>query len=384
MVQCLSYACDAAHGLALFLSFQSHCRTKTGPQPSSSALFQTNITHPPPTARHLTQLLLHSFDSLEIFFCGRIIIVIILINKMRVIQGTWLIIATSSLLLLAQAFVPDLKSPKATQKLFVASSIITSEQTHVVDGMVCRTIPLKVPTVGTVTILEATAQSQEDLVDMACALEEDDPDAQLLSAGDPCGAVLWPAAWAVARYILESKAVKLSETSVLELGTGTGLVSLALALGGAKNVLATDYEPLALHLTNYAAETFHPNGTQGLETRLLDMCDYDDKLPKVDLVVAADVMYEPKTGVAMAHRAVEALKNGARVIVGDSPGRPGRAAFLQTLKELGVEGAEFVDTIGRRRTGSWKDFIRSKASMSEAPKDLSVAIMDLKPEHLTK
>lgn len=299
---------------------------------------------------------------------------------MKGILLTCLIFVTStSFCVLTEAFLPTCKSPKELTQLLAT----TDSTHHVVEGMVCREVPLELPVVGTATVLEATLQSQEDLVGMA--LEDDEVDTQLLEAGDPYGAVLWPAAWAVARYILESE-LSLNEMEILELGTGTGLVSLALALGGAKRVLATDYEPLALQLTQYSAETFHPNIHQVLETKLLDMCDYQDKLPNVNLVVAADIMYEPKTGVAMAHRAVEALKQGSRVIVGDSPGRPGRPAFLKALKELGVEGAEFVDTIGRTCTGPRHDLICGKdsTSVSETPKELSVAIMDLNPEHLPK
>jgi predicted nicotinamide N-methyase len=275
------------------------------------------------------------------------------------------------------------------------SSGSTSEEamrTHFVDGVVCREIPIDVPVVGTVTVLEATAESQEDLVDMALALDEElSSSEQKLSAGDPYGAVLWPAAWAVAQYLLtyEESSLLQSESrssrplegqSIVELGTGTGLVSIAAALGGAK-VLATDYEPLALTLTQYAAEQFH---NLSIETKLLDMCDSDTLLPMADLVVAADIMYEPKTGVAMAHRAVEALRQGSRVIVGDSPGRPGRPAFLQALKDLGVSGATFFDTVGRTCSGPRHELICGKdsTSVSDTPQELPVAIMDLNPSML--
>lgn len=255
---------------------------------------------------------------------------------------------------------------------------------HLVDGVECRQIHIDVPDIGSVTVLEATAESQEDLVDMALALEDELVGTQLLVVGDPYGAVLWPAAWAVAKYILSDENLPLQDLSILELGTGTGLVSIAAALGGAKKVIATDYEPLALKLTSYAAETFHSISSTTIETKILDMCDYDQPLPKVDLVVAADIMYEPKTGVAMAHRAVEALKNGSRVIVGDSPGRPGRPAFMKALEELGIEDAYFEETIGRTCTGPRHNLIcgENSTSVSETPQDLSVAIMDLRPDML--
>ena len=276
-----------------------------------------------------------------------------------------------------------LKSEKSNNRKVVpkvATNNIIEAPRHAVDGVECREIHIDVPVIGTVTVLEATAESQEDLVDMAVALEDEIVEKQLLSAGDPYGAVLWPAAWAVANYVLSSSSIK--EKTILELGTGTGLVSISTALGGAKKVIATDYEPLALKLADYAAHHFHDIST--METRLLDMCNYDQALPDCDILLAADIMYEPKTGVAMAHRAVEALKRNCRVIVGDSPGRPGRPAFVKALKELGVRDAKFIDKVGKTCTGPRHDLICGKqsTSISETPKELMVAIMDLHPNML--
>lgn len=263
-------------------------------------------------------------------------------------------------------------------------------------------------------VLEATAESQDSLVDMALALDEEELGGreQKLIAGDPYGAVLWPAAWAVANYLLiedissssrtalESSRKPLEGLTILELGTGTGMVSISAALGGAR-VIATDYEPLALALTKYAAESFHGSNRANrnasishniihspISTKILDMCDHDGSpLPEgIDLVVAADIMYEPKTGVAMARRAVEALRRGSRVIVGDSPGRPGRPAFLDTLRTLGVTGAAFVNKVGRTCSGPRNELICGKGStsVSEIPQELPVAIMDLDPSMLTR
>jgi len=265
---------------------------------------------------------------------------------------------------------------------------------HIVDGISCREVPIDLPVVGIVTVLEATAESQSDLVDMALALDESEVyGEQKLAVGDPYGAVLWPSAWAVANYLLTTQTIDsdkdikdrpLAGVSIVEVGTGTGLVSIAAALGGA-TVVATDYEPLALALTKYSAQMLHGERRLQIETRVLDMCDYDTPLPKADIVVAADIMYEPKTGAAIAHRAVEALKQGSRVIIGDSPGRPGRPAFLETLQSLGVSNeARFVDAVGRTCSGPRHDMIcgEGSTSVSQTPKDLSVALMDLYPSML--
>jgi predicted nicotinamide N-methyase len=294
-------------------------------------------------------------------------------------------------------------------------------------------VTLELPVVGLVTVLEATAESQEVLVNLALGADADaDADAdtdtdvensgdsvsnggitaqeqqqkqqqQQLQSGDIYGAVLWPASLAIASHLLT--AVNIQDLTVLELGAGTGLVSMAACAGGARHVLATDYEEIPLQLLQYAAANLNPNiafssgdsnsnndserrssngGGNGvvLECKLLDMCDTNTVLPYADWVVAADIMYEPATGRAMAVRALEALQNGSRVLIGDSPGRAGRPAFLQELERLGVKGAAFVDTVGSTVTGERHELICGKGSTtnSQEPQELTVAIMELDPK----
>lgn len=268
-------------------------------------------------------------------------------------------------------------------------SVLSLSSSHVVDGITCREVTINVEFVGPVTILEATADSQDSLVDMALAMDEDEGPNQLQS-GDPYGAVLWPAASSISNYLLancskimdsheEDEMLPLSGLSILELGTGTGLVSLASSLGGASKIIATDYEKVPLKLLNYAQHNLNKGQTL-IKTANLDLCDSKTPLPAADIVVAADIMYEPITGRAMAGRTLEALQRGSRVLIGDSPGRAGRPAFLKELSRLGIEG-EFVSTIGQTCSGPRNDLICSKDSptISAAPKDLEVAIMDLDP-----
>ena len=198
---------------------------------------------------------------------------------------------------------------------------------------------------------------------------------------------MWPAAYAVAAKIMEDPSYKstLPTMKVLELGAGTGLVSLAISMAGAKHVIATDYEEIPLRLLEYAATNL--NGNCPIECRLLDMKDYDSALPPVDLVVAADIMYEPQTGIAMAKRAVEAMSAGARVLLGDSPGRPGRKAFLEELERQGVVNAAFKDTVGYTCSGARNELICGKdsTSVSDTPQKLMVALMELDPTiHLSR
>ena len=211
---------------------------------------------------------------------------------------------------------------------FIHLAAVSIEAFHTVDGVRCREVQNELPVIGTVTVLEATARAQEELVDEVLTMDDDlrgtDTPDRKIKEGDPYGAVLWPAAWAVANYALTTPDIRdnLSTTSILELGTGTGLCSVAMAMAGAKKVMATDYEPLALTLTSFAAKELQKVQSGSMvkvETQLLDLCDQHTPLPKeYDLVLAADVMYEPKTGAALAHRVAEAIQNKCRVIIGDS------------------------------------------------------------------
>ncbi len=161
--------------------------------------------------------------------------------------------------------------------------------------------------------------------------EVDDVDALLEAraasgARAPYGAVLWSSAVVLAAAILESGS--LAGKTVLELGAGTGLCSLAAARRGAR-VIATDEDDAALTLLAIAA------AAQGLDISVQRLDVFDDApLPAADVVVMADVMYEPGLALGMARRAAEALGQGARVLVSD-PGRAFRSIFEGLLEERG-------------------------------------------------
>ena len=274
---------------------------------------------------------------------------------------------------------------------------------HSVNGVDCREVGIDVKHLGIIKILEATASAQDELVEMACATEEEITESdgkQLIKSGDPYGAVLWPAASAVSNHLLtkvikENPSKSLEGLTILELGTGTGLCALAAALGGASKVIATDYEQVPLNLLEFAAKNINNSGLNieesedrgvrlaRIQTKLFDICDHDTPLPEADIVIAADIMYEPMTGIAAAIRTVEALKAGARVIIGCSPGRPGRPHYTSKLKELLPNmSAEFEDAEGWTCSGPRNDLIcgEGSTSISSEPKILTVALMDLIPE----
>jgi Lysine methyltransferase len=359
-------------------------------------------------------------------------------------------------------------------RIWAASSVVSGAtmDEEVLDWV---EIPLHLPHVGRITILEASAKTQEELVNSA--LMEGDVDLKdpssndnndlagtekmknsnlSLLAGDPYGAVLWPAALAVSKRIIEAafdvaspgqfdSSAPLQSSSrlrsrkasvvggvVLEVGTGTGLVAMAACAAGAAHVIATDYEAIPLLLLRQAVrclnsplldhvcvssamESFTDRGIFSaplkdaltmpaatvLSTQCFDLCDMTTRLPfpsdpqsKPDAAlnsarsfwfVAADVMYEPRTGRALAHRVVEALEYGCHVLIGDSPGRAGRPAFLKELGRLGLypKVADFVDVTGSTVVGARHDLICAptsptvKGDTKNPPGRLTVAIMEI-------
>lgn len=146
-------------------------------------------------------------------------------------------------------------------------------------------------------------------------------------ADDDYSSRLWGCSVGMSRWMLADEATDLSGMRTVEIGAGTGLVSLSLAAAGAQ-ALATDISSPALELIERAARQ------QGLPvtTARFDVRG-DAPLPPCDLLVASDVLYTPPLADALAQRCVEALARGAYVAIGD-PGRPeARESFLEALEE---------------------------------------------------
>jgi predicted nicotinamide N-methyase len=173
-------------------------------------------------------------------------------------------------------------------------------------------------------------------------LEAADADVVLESAissgDDPYAAILWPSALAAAARLPELLDTR-DAPHVLDVSAGTGLVALVAARLGAR-ATALDHDAFARAVI---AESAALNGVA------VAVADFDlastAPLPAADLVVMADLLYEPDLSSTAAVRALEALSAGARVLVGD-PARQGREAFIRELAEAGVT-AVFDDVVIR-------------------------------------
>jgi predicted nicotinamide N-methyase len=168
-----------------------------------------------------------------------------------------------------------------------------------------RTEPFSLPGIELELILPISADS---LIDES----EFERDERL-----PYWAELWPSARALARHLAEAEIA--AGTRIVELGCGVALPSLVLASRGLP-VLATDYEPDALR---FAEANALRNRIAGLRTALLDWREPDSLLETMELVLAADVLYEERNAAALADLLPRLVQQTGRALIAD----PGRAYF---------------------------------------------------------
>ncbi len=111
-----------------------------------------------------------------------------------------------------------------------------------------------------------------------------DADAVQRAMDDP---LYWIFCWAsgqvLAQYVLDNPPLVRGKR-VLDFGCGSGVVGVAAALAGAREVIACDIDPLALAASEYNARI------NGVPLTLCD--DYDAVGGEVDLITVADVLYD--------------------------------------------------------------------------------------------
>jgi predicted nicotinamide N-methyase len=173
---------------------------------------------------------------------------------------------------------------------------------------------------------------------------------------NPYGTKLWPASLGVAQLLASEN---LTNRSVLELGCGTGLVSLVAAIRGA-HAIATDISPLVLSLVQEGWQTASFSaGT--LETAVFDVTSssplpiHGTELPPI--VAASAMMYQADLAEALAKRVSEAYRLGAWIIIGDDDTgnrEGGRERFEAELQRyLQLDDVRWVRSTVRCRELKW-------------------------------
>lgn len=167
--------------------------------------------------------------------------------------------------------------------------------------------------------------------DSYALLDRISPEEFLKDEQMPYWAEIWPAAVTLSRELMVTG--ELSGKSVLELGAGVGMASIAAARSGAR-VLATDYSTEALRFIAYNAMR---NGVS------LDTCRLDWRMimgnEKFDAVIAADVLYERVNLLPIVTALDTLLTPGGAAYIAD-PRRRLADQFLELVHENGFRVAE--------------------------------------------
>ena len=167
-----------------------------------------------------------------------------------------------------------------------------------------------------------------------------------LNLPPPFWAFAWAGGQALARYLLDRPTL-LEGKRVLDFASGSGLVAMAAARGGAARVEAADIDRFAL---DAIALTAAENGVV-VEVRGEDLVGRDEGW---DAVLAADIFYERDTAGAVTSWLKGLARRGALVLVGD----PGRSYFeaeaFEALEHYDVPVMRSLEDADVKRSGVWR------------------------------
>ena len=185
------------------------------------------------------------------------------------------------------------------------------------------------------------------LADEATALwEKTEEELGEIGLPPPFWAFAWAGGQALARYILDRPEI-VAGRRVLDFASGSGLIAIAAAMAGARNVEASEIDVFAVEAITINAKA---NGVL-IGPRLGDMIDADEGW---EVVLAGDVSYERD----MAQRVTDWLERlagrGATVLVGD-PGRSYLARErLEPVAEYRVPVTRALEDSEIKKTQVWR------------------------------
>jgi len=142
----------------------------------------------------------------------------------------------------------------------------------------------------------------------------------------PYWAYAWGGGAALALYLRDHPQLPAGRT-VLDFGTGSGLVGIAAAKAGAARVWVLDKDPIAPIAARLNAQA---NGV------VLDLWDQPG-LPEADIILAGDVFYDEAVVAETMPILMQAASAGTRVFVGDPFRRSLPLARLDLLAEYDVD-----------------------------------------------
>jgi predicted nicotinamide N-methyase len=162
----------------------------------------------------------------------------------------------------------------------------------------------------------------------------------------PYWAFAWAGGQALARFVLDNPAM-VAGRSVLDLGSGSGLVAIAAAKAGAARVLAADIDALAVTAIGLNAAA----NAVTLETTADDLLDAP--AGAFDIVLIGDLFYERPLAERALAFAEATHARGTQVLAGD----PRRSYFPQNrfrqLAEYWVPVTRELEDAEIKRTAVW-------------------------------
>lgn len=162
----------------------------------------------------------------------------------------------------------------------------------------------------------------------------------------PFWAFAWAGGQALARYILDNpEAVR--GKSVLDFATGSGLVAIAAAMAGARQVVASDTDPFCKAAVDLNAAR---NGV-AVAFRDADLVGQDDGW---DIVLAGDVFYDKAFAGQLMPWFATLHRRGCDVLVGD----PGRSYLpeqgLRRLSTYRIAVTRALEDAEIKKTTVWR------------------------------
>lgn len=180
-------------------------------------------------------------------------------------------------------------------------------------------------------ILEEPIAVGDEVFDMIRPRNADD----LISEADyvkderlPYWADIWPSSVVLGEWLLTHP----STERTLELGCGSGVVTTS-AMKSGRSVMATDYYDDAVL---FAKANAIINVGREPDIRMVDWSNFPDDLGSFDLVLASDVLYEPRYPPMVASAIARSLSPTGIAIVAD-PGRVAAPMFPAELEGQKLE-----------------------------------------------
>lgn len=136
-----------------------------------------------------------------------------------------------------------------------------------------------------------------------------------IDVAPPFWAFAWAGGQALARYLLDNPQI-ISGRTVLDIGSGSGLVAIAAAVAGARSVIANDTDAFAVAAMHMNAAL---NGVS-LEVDNRDLLAAGFVGGAAEVICLADVFYERALGAA-ALRFLDAAQSANRVVLAGDPQR---------------------------------------------------------------